>query len=32
MAMVNDTDYGDFVRTVAQMIDDNNETVKKRAK
>ena len=32
MAMVNNADYGSFVRTIAQMIDDNNETVKKRAK
>jgi len=32
MAMVNNIEYGDFVRTIAQIIDDNNETVKKRAK
>jgi len=32
MSIVNEATYGDFVRTVAQMIADNNENVKKRLK
>lgn len=32
MGVVDEVTYGSFVRTVAQIIDDNNEVVKKRAK
>lgn len=30
MQMVNDATYGDFTRTIGEIIDDNNETVKRR--
>ncbi len=32
MIMVDEPTYGDFARTIAQMIEDNNEVVKKRRK
>ncbi len=32
MSMVDETTYGDLTRTFAQMIEDNNEVVKKRRK
>ncbi len=32
MAIVNEDTYGSFVRTVAQIIADNNDNVKRRRK
>jgi len=32
MSQVNEAVYGDFARTLAEIIADNNEVVKKRAK
>ena len=32
MIQVDESTYGDFTRTIAEIIDDNNEVVKKRRK